>query len=190
MAKKAKTSPKSASKAVGSLSAAELARLCNMSLTRVYAELAQGRSAFEVVATAQRRKQRAAAREVPLLPVDVDLVVPTVNGKVPVNGGVPAYSESLAAKEQWAAELKKIEVMQKRGELMPVSYARLWGTRFLVAAKDEMLKGPGEIQDALATESDPFRCRVIVERWVERVLAKFCELEKLWGPPMEGDDAA
>jgi hypothetical protein len=171
----------------GGLSAAEIARLCDMSISRVYAELAQGRSAFEVIATAQRRQQKA-AREASVLPLDVDVVAPLVNGGTHVNG-VPSYSESLAKKESMLADLRHVELMQKRGELMPVSYARLWGVRFLVAAKDELLRGPGELQDVLAAESDPLKCAAIVRSWTERCLNRFCELEKLWGPPLD-DEAA
>jgi hypothetical protein len=79
------------------------------------------------------------------------------------------------------ADGQELENAQRRGELIPVAHVRLWATRFLVSARDELLKGPGELQDALAAETDPVRCAGIVRAWTERVLGKFHNLERLWG---------
>jgi hypothetical protein len=177
--------PKKVSKAVGSLSASELSRLCNTSLARIYAQLGQGRTAFEIIAASQRRREQEAAKAVRVLPIDLDLAgPPRVNGAA----AVPAYGESLARKEATLAELRGVELAERRKDLLPVAYFRLWATRFLVQGRDDLLKGPSELADALAAESDPIKCAVVVERWVERVMEKFYQLEKLWGPPL--DDAA
>lgn len=78
------------------------------------------------------------------------------------------------------AERQETENMLRRGELMPVAYARLWGVRFLIAAKDELLKGPGELQDIVAAEADPLKCHALMRAWVERALAKLQQLDQLW----------
>jgi hypothetical protein len=174
MAKKAAKKP---GKTVGSgLSAAEIARLCEMSLARVYAELAQGRSTFEIIATAQRRKQQAATRAT-VLPADVDVIAPSANGS-----GPPPYSISLARKEHLQADLKQVDLEQRRGNLVPVAYVRLMASRLLVGAKDILLAGPSELADRLAAESNPYEVEAMVQRWVERALAKFVELDA-WDPP-------
>jgi hypothetical protein len=166
----------------GGLSATEIARLSGLSTSRVYTLLAEGRSCFEILLSAERRKQQAAAREVPVLPIDVDVVAPLVNGGTSVNG-VPSYSASLAKKESMLAELRNVELMQKRGELMPVSYFRHWGMKFLVEAQDLWLQGPSELADRLASESDPLQCEAIVRGFVERVVDRLYKLERLWSPP-------
>jgi hypothetical protein len=166
----------------GGLSATEIARLSGLSTSRVYTLLAEGRSCFEILLSAQRRKQQAAAREVPVLPVDVDVIAPA-NGGIHVNGAVPSYSESLAKKEAMLAELRNVELMQKRGELMPVSYFRHWGMKFLVEAQDLWEQGPSELADRLASENDPRECEAIVLGFVERVVDRLYKLERLWAPP-------
>ena len=44
------------------------------------------------------------------------------------------YSQALAQKENHLAELKRLEVMQRRGELLPVAYVRQWASRYLTGS--------------------------------------------------------
>ena len=158
--------------------AAEIARMAGVSMSLVYRKLQEGRTPAEIVTAAQQRREQFVLRDLPTT---------QVNGHAA--NGVLSFAAAQAAKENWLAELRKLEVMRERGELIPTAYVRIWGTRFLMAAKDEMQKAPGELQDVLAAESDPVKCRALLEKWVERVLTKFYELERLWGPPIEGDAA-
>jgi hypothetical protein len=157
-------------------SAAQVAKLAGLSIGRVYRLRQEGRTDGEIIRAARQRKEAFALRDLP--PIQVDTVT---NGHAAA--GAVSYAASLAEKERWAAELRKIEVMEKRRELVPVTYTRLWGSRFLVAARDELLKAPGELRDVLAGESDAVKCGAIIEAWVDRALTKFFELERLWGPP-------
>ena len=70
--------------------------------------------------------------------------------------------------------------MRRRGELMPVSYVRQWASRFLIEGRDELLKGPSELQDALAAEDDPRKVNAILRAWLDRAIAKFEQLKTLW----------
>jgi hypothetical protein len=70
--------------------------------------------------------------------------------------------------------------MLRRGELMPIRYARLWGLRFLIDGRDELLKGPSELADALAAEADPLKVAAILRAWLERAMGKFEQLRMLW----------
>ena len=76
--------------------------------------------------------------------------------------------------------------MLRRGELIPVAHLRQWGTRFLIDARDTLMTGPSELQDMLAAESDPVKCAAILRAWLERVMAKFHQLDRLWGVDCEG----
>jgi hypothetical protein len=174
---------KKAPKAVGGgLSASEIARLCDMSTARVYAELAQGRNAFEIIATAQRRKQQA-AREATVLPIDADIVGHTVNGSV------PAYSLSLARKEASLAELRGVELMERKKELLLASDMRLFASRLLIEARDILLATPSELADRLAAESDARAVERILRDRMEQACERFYQLT-LWSqrpqePPQE-----
>lgn len=79
------------------------------------------------------------------------------------------------------AEHQEIDNMMKRGELLPVSYVRQWASRFLTDGRDEILKMPGELADPLAAETDPQKVAAALRAWAERVMAKFQQLEQLWG---------
>jgi hypothetical protein len=156
-------------------SAATVARLAGVSISRVYRLRQEGRSDAQIIADAQRRREFV-LRDVPPLPVDV-----VTNGHA--GGAVLSFSAAQAAEKSWSAKLKQVEYQERCGELVPLSYVRHWGTTFLVAARDEMLKAPSELADTLASESDPRVVERTLQTWVERVMLKFYECEKLWSPP-------
>lgn len=79
------------------------------------------------------------------------------------------------------AERGELENMLRRGELIPVAYVRQWATRYLTDGRDTLLAGPSELQDVLAAETDPQRVNLILRAWLERAMAQFHQLEKLWG---------
>ena len=78
------------------------------------------------------------------------------------------------------AERSELDNMLKRGELIPVAYIRTWGSRFLTDGRDALLAGPSELQDTLAAETDPLKVNAVLRLWLERVMAKFHQLESLW----------
>lgn len=78
------------------------------------------------------------------------------------------------------ADGTEIMNLERIGRLVDVEHIRNWGTRFLVAARDEMLKAPEELRDTLAGETDPVKCGEIVREWVGRVLEKLQKCEELW----------
>lgn len=91
-----------------------------------------------------------------------------------------ALEEAKLRRAKALAEHQEIDNMLRRGELMPVAYVRLWASRFLTDGRDELLKGPSEMQDALAAETDPLKCNAIVRAWVERIMNKFEQTDQLW----------
>jgi hypothetical protein len=51
------------------------------------------------------------------------------------------------------------------------------------------MRGPSELADPLAVEDDPQRCEAIVQRWVERVMERLHQLDRLWGVESKDDVA-
>ena len=88
------------------------------------------------------------------------------------------------------AERQEIENMLRRGELVPVVYVRQWASRFLIEGRDELLKGPSELQDALAAEDDPRKCNTIVRAWLERAIAKFEQTKTIWEGNLGAEEVA
>ena len=154
-------------------SAASIARLSGLSISRVYRLRQEGKSDTEIIATTTQRKQALALRALPATPV---------NGHA---NGVLTLSGAQTAKETWAAKLKELEYQERSGALVPVSYIKFWGVGFIVATKDEMLKAL-EMADQLASESDPVQVRVILETWIARVCDRISRLENLWSPTPVG----
>jgi hypothetical protein len=152
-------------------SAALIARLAGVSIARVNALRQQGRDDADIITTSRQ----FALRGLPAVPI------PITNGHAAAHG-VP-YSESLAKKEESLAELRRIEVMERRRELLPVSYFRLWATKFLTEGRDILLAGPSELQDALAAESDPLKVNIILRNWVGRVMERLSRIETAWTGP-------
>ena len=79
------------------------------------------------------------------------------------------------------AERQEIENALRRGELMPVAYVRRWGAQFLTDGRDTLLAGPSELADTLAAETDPLKVAEILRGWLERVMGKLHQAERLWG---------
>jgi hypothetical protein len=119
----------------------------------------------------------------PPLPSEYDMVVAS-------RSRYEALEDAKLRRAKALAERQEIENMLRRGELMPVSYARKWGIRFLIDGRDELLKGPSELADGLAAESDPLKVAAILRGWVERAIAKFEQLEMLWKGDLENEQVA
>lgn len=165
----------------GGLTATQLAQLAGLSVSRVYVLLNEGRSPFQILLSAQRRreKEQAAAREVA---IDVDgiaqLVTGKANGSVPANG-LPTYAESLRTKEFHLSQLRQIEVLKAQGELILASDVRLFASGLLIEARRILDAGPSELADQLAAEASPIRVEALLRVWLERSLERFCALE-IW----------
>jgi hypothetical protein len=98
--------------------------------------------------------------------------------------------ETKLRREKALAERQEIEVLARRGELIPLAYARRWMTKFLVEGRDTLLQGPSELQDALAAEVDPLKCGAIVRAWVERAMAKFDSMREFFASDSETEKVA
>jgi hypothetical protein len=171
-----KGKPKPAKKAGPS----ETARDAGCSKSQAHKLLGRGLSKEEIITRTAERKARAEAR--------AGVGNNHVNG-APTNGFPvtpwPTFAQSEARKEHLLAELRDLQLMRERGELIPASYVRIWAGRFLVEAKDILLAGPSELQDVLAAECDPLRINTILRGWVERAFDRFHKCDGIWRTPPE-----
>jgi hypothetical protein len=74
----------------------------------------------------------------------------------------------------------ELEIERLHSELIPRVYVRQWSTRFLSYSRGLLLKGPSELGDAVAAESDPVRVNGILRNWVDRTLAALYQPDELW----------
>ena len=158
--------------------AQEVANIAGVSLTLVNRKLAQGRSPRQIIAEAEAQAQAAAQKRV----VNVEVNGHTNGHAANAPNGAWSYAAAQAAKEGALCELRQLELMERRRELIPVSYVRQWGSRFLIEGRDILLNGLGELQDRLAVESDPGgRVEQILRFWRDCAMERFFSLETLWG---------
>lgn len=164
-----------------------LAREVGLHISTVSEKLKKGMTADEIRAEAARKQGRTmpTKRRVPEKPTksEYDMIVES-------RARFDEMEKWKLRRQRALAERQEIENMLRRGELMPVSYARLWGVKILVAGRDELLKGPSELQDALAAESDPLKVNALLRAWIERAMAKFEQLEMLWKGTFEAEEVA
>jgi hypothetical protein len=133
--------------------------------------------------TSVSRNALAELTNVPAMAVVKSGTAGEYEGVLAMQAMFDALEDAKLRRAKALAERQEIENMLRRGELMPISYARLWGVKFLIAAKDELLKGPSELQDAVAVETDPLKCAALMRAWAERTLGKFANLQELWAAP-------
>jgi hypothetical protein len=168
------------------VSAEVIAKIANVSVQLVYKKLSRGKTPAEIIIEAARwhEMQVASKLEIPVIPYDGKDGTDThiLNGY-----GNLSFAAAQAAKERALAELRQLEVLEKRGEVIPLAYVKHWASNFLIQGRQILEWGPAEMQDELAAESDPAKCREIVGRWVERVMERFYQTESLWNPPLGTD---
>lgn len=169
-------------KAKPKLTVAQIAALAGTSIQLVQRKRALGKSDRAIIAEAEAQAQAAAQRH----PV-VNVEVAEVNGHGA--NGAWSYAAAQAAKEGALCELRQLELAQRRGELIPVSYVRVWASRFLTEGRDILLNGLGEMQDRLAAETDALKVAAILRFWVDHVMTRFFSLETLWGGGEPPDEA-
>ena len=170
------------------MTATGIAKKAGCSRQLVARLLARGLSEAQIVARIEENRNREAARKA------------WRNSGATANGGAPPVSDlplmpwptfsiSEARKEFLLAELREVQLMKERGQLIPLTYVKTWVSTFLTEGRSILMQGPSELQDVLAQEGDPVRVSAILRRWVEATMEKFYRTGKLWGEEPR-DDAA
>jgi hypothetical protein len=133
--------------------------------------------------SAPSKKPSTAPGRPPSTPAEYDLIR---EGRERIG----ALDDAKLRRAKALAERSEIENALRRGELIPVAYVRTWGSRFLTDARDTLMTGPSELADTLAAETDPLKTAAIMRAWLERVMGKFHQMERLWGGAVEDEQVA
>jgi hypothetical protein len=170
-------------KRVVNVGVAALARECHISKAAISKRLSAGESPDQIRARAALRQGRSPSKRRDhgrlQLPNEYEMVI---KGRERAD----AMEQMKFRRAKALAERQEIENMLRRGELMPIRYARLWGMRFLIDGRNELLKGPSELADSLAAEADPLKVAAILRAWLERAMDKFEQLRMLWEDKQSG----
>jgi len=76
------------------------------------------------------------------------------------------------------ADLRELEVAQKRGELLPASEVNAFISGMIIRARDILLRIAPELRDRLATCSDAVECERLIDDEVRRALRELAEYGK------------
>jgi hypothetical protein len=80
------------------------------------------------------------------------------------------FVDAQRRKESALADLRELELAEKRGELLNASEVSTAIHELISAAKSKLLLLGDELGDRLAAESDPIRCREMVNAEVRSAL--------------------
>jgi hypothetical protein len=80
------------------------------------------------------------------------------------------YYKARARKEHWAAELKEIEFQKKAGTLVEVAQVQKEFDKLARQIKEGILNIPVRISHELASETDPHKVNLILEKEIRAVL--------------------
>jgi hypothetical protein len=75
------------------------------------------------------------------------------------------------------ANLRELEYAQKKGQLVPIVLVNAFVGGMIVAARERLMRMPGELRDQLAACIEPIACERMLEREVRLVLAELKEME-------------
>jgi len=78
------------------------------------------------------------------------------------------------------ADKEELANAQKRGELVSLERIRNFCTGIVRETIERITQVPGNIQDRVASESDPNRCGAAMREELQRVVDKIREMEELW----------
>jgi hypothetical protein len=152
----------------GGWSATMIAKLCDVSPQYINRKLAEGRKPFDIIVEiGMQQQKRGQFMDLPSIPVPGDGAAADLP--------LLSYSQALRRKENFLADLRMIEVEERRGRLIPKVYVRKWALGFMHAAREILERLPGELADELAAESDVRKVKQILETAVARVIAAFRE---------------
>lgn len=95
----------------------------------------------------------------------------------PVTREIEVLAEAQRRKETALADKAELDVLQRRGELVPLATVNAWFAGAVVKARDILLRIGPELRDRLAVETDPIRVEAMVVEEVVRALSMLKELE-------------
>jgi hypothetical protein len=137
----------------------DLARRARCSTTTVSKKLLAGKSAEQIIAEAEAWRMQETTR------ASTD------------SGNVETFNQAQRRKEVAIADLRELELKQKRGELVQISDVNAFVSGMVVRARDILLRVAPELRDRLAVCSDPIECERMVNDEVHRALRELSEFK-------------
>lgn len=95
----------------------------------------------------------------------------------PTGGVRITEAEARRRKEIALAELHELRLGERRGELRPIAAINAYISGMIIEARDILLRIAPELADKLAQESDPIKCRELIEVEVKQALRKLAEYQ-------------
>lgn len=133
----------------------DLARRARCSTSTVSKKLLAGKSAEQIISEAEAWRKQEAAKE-----SSSDC------------GDLESLQHAQRRKERAIADLRELELQQKRGELIPMSDVNAFISGMIIRARDILLRIAPELRDRLATCRDAVECERLIDDEVRRALAE------------------
>ena len=93
------------------------------------------------------------------------------------NGTATGYAKARAAREVYQAQLVKLELDRKRGELVRADEVRLAAFGMARKARDQMTALPDRLATALAATQDPTEVHGILAEEIERICMEIADAD-------------
>jgi len=138
----------------------DLARRARCSTTTVSKKLLAGKSAEQIIAEAEAWRKLEASK--------------TASDDC---GDLESLQHAQRRKEAAVADLRELELQQKRGELVPMSDVNAFVSGTIIRARDILLRIAPELRDRMATCTDAIECERLIDDEVRRALRELSEYE-------------
>jgi hypothetical protein len=94
--------------------------------------------------------------------------------------------EAQLRKEQALADLRQLEVWEKRGQVAPVGIINVFMAGQIMKARDVLTRIGPELQDRLAVETEPGKCLALIDREVRHALDRMSLFGEKWNTMFDG----
>ena len=87
-------------------------------------------------------------------------------------------TDAARRKEIALADLRELELAQKRGELVDLAEINAWVAGMIMRARDILMQLSGETRDRLARQKDPVKVGEVIDKEVRRALRELAEYKQ------------
>lgn len=89
-----------------------------------------------------------------------------------------SFIEAQGRKEIALADLRELELKEKRGELVRTAEVNLWIGSMIIKSREILMRMAPELKDRLSQESDPFKVEGLIDAEVRRALDELAEFKR------------
>jgi hypothetical protein len=130
----------------------KLAQQAGVSVTTVSHKLRQGKTPAQILDEAAAWKEKDVKQRKP--------------------GGNESFTEAQTRKETALADLRELELSEKRGELVNLVEVNAWVSGMILRARDILLRIGPELRDRLSKEADPITIQGLIDGEIKSALAE------------------